>query len=63
MSEIQEVSLSISTKAKPLSLQRSNLCNITREDEKPHKSGVYTKKILSEAPEREGDYIKVKKIL
>ena len=30
VSEIQEVSLSISTKAKPLSLQRSNLCNITR---------------------------------
>jgi aspartyl-tRNA(Asn)/glutamyl-tRNA(Gln) amidotransferase subunit C len=39
------------------------LKNIMRPDENPHESGIYTEKILNEAPEREGEYIKVKKIL
>jgi len=62
VSEIQEVS-SDATKVKPLSLQRSDLCNVMREDKEPHESGLYTEKILKEAPQREGDYFKVKKIL
>ena len=37
--------------------------NVLREDTEPHESGIYTEKILSQAPAREGDYIKVKKIL
>lgn len=37
--------------------------NVLREDADPHESGIYTEKILSQAPEREGDYVKVKKIL
>ena len=37
--------------------------NVMREDGEPHESGVYTEKILSQAPAREGDYLKVKKIL
>lgn len=37
--------------------------NIWREDVEPHEPGLYTEKILNEAPEREGDYIRVKKIL
>ncbi len=37
--------------------------NIMREDVSPHEGGAYTKEILDQAPEREGDYIKVKKIL
>lgn len=37
--------------------------NVLRDDADPHESGVYTEAILSQAPEREGDYIKVKKIL
>jgi len=37
--------------------------NIMREDIQPHESGLYTEKILEQAPAREGDYIKVKKIL
>lgn len=63
VSEIQKVSLDISTKVKPLSLQRPDFCNVMREDTEPHKSGIYTEKILDEAPKREGDYVKVKKIL
>lgn len=39
------------------------LNNIMREDAKPHESGLYTTKILEQVPAREGDYIKVKKIL
>lgn len=37
--------------------------NVLREDTNPHESGIYTEKILTQAPAREGDYIKVKKIL
>lgn len=37
--------------------------NVMRKDGEPHETGLYTKKILEQAPEKEGDYIKVKKIL
>lgn len=43
------------------------LRNIMREDNPPtggpHESGIYTEKILSQVPAREGNYLKVKKIL
>ncbi|KND48669.1 MAG: aspartyl/glutamyl-tRNA(Asn/Gln) amidotransferase, C subunit [Parcubacteria bacterium C7867-005] len=39
------------------------LKNILREDAEPHESGLYTKNLLAQAPETEGEYIKVKKIL
>lgn len=66
VSEIQKVSSEV-TKDSPLWQQRTvlceNLCNVMREDREPHKSGLYTEKILENAPDREGDYVKVKKIL
>ncbi|MES2436589.1 MAG: Asp-tRNA(Asn)/Glu-tRNA(Gln) amidotransferase subunit GatC [Patescibacteria group bacterium] len=37
--------------------------NVLREDTNPHESGIHTEAILNEAPKREGDYLKVKKIL
>ena len=37
--------------------------NVMREDENPHESGLYTEKILAQAPAREENYLKVKKIL
>lgn len=37
--------------------------NVMREDNNAHESGLYTEDLLQAAPEREGDYIKVKKIL
>lgn len=58
VSEIQ----AISTEVKKPS-QKYGLCNVMREDIVSHKSGIYTEKILKEAPERKGNYIKVKKIL
>lgn len=39
------------------------LHNIFRADDNPHKSGIYTEKILEEVPQREANYVKVKKIL
>jgi aspartyl-tRNA(Asn)/glutamyl-tRNA(Gln) amidotransferase subunit C len=37
--------------------------NVLREDTNPHESGIHTEALLAEAPQREGNYIKVKKIL
>ena len=37
--------------------------NIMREDEAPHEAGMYTDDLLDSAAGREGQYIKVKKIL
>ncbi len=37
--------------------------NVVRKDAEPHDPGLYTQKILEQAPAREGNYIKVKKIL
>jgi aspartyl-tRNA(Asn)/glutamyl-tRNA(Gln) amidotransferase subunit C len=39
------------------------LKNIMREDTDAHESGIHTEAILNEAPQRDGQYIKVKKIL
>ncbi len=39
------------------------LYNVVREDTNPHEPGLYTDAILKSAPEREGNYIVVKKIL
>ena len=45
------------------SLRIINQKNVMREDENPHERGIYTKKILDQAPDKEGQYIRVKKIL
>ena len=37
--------------------------NVMREDTSPHKSGIHTEALIGAAPQREGNYIKVKKIL
>lgn len=37
--------------------------NALRADENPHEPGINTEAILAEAPKREGEYVKVKKIL
>lgn len=43
--------------------QVGELYNVMREDINPHESGIYTEAILKELPQREGGYVKVKKIL
>lgn len=42
---------------------KEGIYNVFREDGEPHESGIYTEKILSQASAREGNYLKVKKIL
>lgn len=37
--------------------------NVMRKDGAPHESGINTEALLNEAPEREGEFVKVKKIL
>ena len=43
--------------------QTGAVFNVFRDDINPHESGIYTDAILGLAPAREGNYIKVKKIL
>lgn len=37
--------------------------NVMREDGEAHEPGAYTEKLLSQAPQRDGKFLKVKKIL
>ena len=37
--------------------------NVFRKDENPTESGTYSQELISEFPERENNYLKVKKIL
>ena len=37
--------------------------NVMREDANPHEGGIHTEALVGAAPRREGNYIKVKKIL
>jgi aspartyl-tRNA(Asn)/glutamyl-tRNA(Gln) amidotransferase subunit C len=37
--------------------------NVTREDGEPHETGAFTDALLAQAPRKEGNYLKVKKIL
>lgn len=39
------------------------LYNVMREDGVPHESGIYTDDLLRTVPQRQGQYVKVKKIL
>ncbi len=48
---------------KPASSPYLDLENVMREDGEPHETGVYTEELLKQAPRRDGNYLKVKKIL
>lgn len=37
--------------------------NVMREDENPHEGGKFSSDLLNEAPNKENEYVKVKKIL
>ena len=37
--------------------------NIMREDGEPHEPGIYSEALLGEMPNRDGKYLRVKKIL
>lgn len=60
VSEVKGISTSDNS---PLMAEDLPVRNVMREDGEPHESGIYTEKILSQAPARERNYLKVKKIL
>lgn len=37
--------------------------NLMREDDEPHESGKHSKDLIDQFPEKDGDYLKVKKII
>lgn len=57
VSEIQKISGGDVTKGV------GEVRNVFREDKDPHLPGEFTRELLDEAPRRQGDYVKVKKIL
>lgn len=57
ITDIQKITGTITEK--PLPEHR----NVLREDSNPHAAGQFTEAVLSQAPKREGDYIRVKRIL
>lgn len=42
--------------------ENHELINVMREDGEPHQGGIYSERILKEAPQKEGDYIAVKNV-
>src|SRR4051812_2489392 len=58
--EVKAISIAKGVKKNPKDFP---VHTVMREDIDAHEGGIYTEKILQEAPSREGDYIKVKKIL
>lgn len=40
-----------------------DVVNAMRADENPHEPGKYTEALLAQAPDRDGNYIRVKKVL
>lgn len=47
----------------PRASSMSSLKNVMREDTDKNQSGVYTKDLVAEFPRKDGNYLKVKKIL
>ena len=58
VSEIEKI-----TGSKEKEKKVSSLNNVMREDENPHEPGIYSDDLLNLMPERDGRYLKVKKIL
>lgn len=58
VSEIEKAVVTIDTTPKA-----GELRNVMREDGEPHESGIYTEKLLREAPQKDGGYVVVKKIM
>lgn len=44
-------------------IELGQVYNVLREDRDPNESGVYSKELIDEFPNRDGNYLKVKKIL
>lgn len=60
--QIKEVSSSFILDT-PNHHDKEKVRNVMREDTNPHESGIYTEVLLQEVPHRDGQYVKVRKIL
>ncbi|MDD5050420.1 MAG: Asp-tRNA(Asn)/Glu-tRNA(Gln) amidotransferase subunit GatC [Candidatus Pacebacteria bacterium] len=49
--------------SKDIARAKEPVRNIFREDKNPHESGTHTDALVAEFPRKEGNYLKVKKIL
>ncbi len=58
VSEIEEIAGKVEGEKKV-----GALFNVMREDSNPHEPGIYTEDLLKLAPLRDGQYLKVKKII
>lgn len=47
----------------PAETKADGLRNVVRADENPHEGGMYTEKLLSAAPAREGNRVAVKQVI
>lgn len=56
--QIKEISASADS-----DLRVGHVHNVLREDENPHQDGEHRAEIIDSFPEKDGDYLKVKKIL
>lgn len=56
---VQKVALPEGVAASP----HLNVVNAMRDDSNPHDSGMHTEELLKQAPDRDGNYLKVKKVL
>jgi len=63
VSEVKEITSTKHQITNKSQAQKSEIRNTMREDVDAHESGVYTEDLLNSAPDREGDYVRVKKIL
>jgi aspartyl/glutamyl-tRNA(Asn/Gln) amidotransferase C subunit len=61
--QIKKVAKVSGSAAESLTLKAGALRNVMREDGEPHQAGSFTEKVLSGTPLREGNYLKVKKIM
>ena len=63
VSEIQKLSAGSPAKTLDDKLSVGEIYNVLREDTNPHLPGEFSEDLLAEAPRRQDNYIKVKKIL
>ena len=59
VSAIQKVELPETPDASPY----LEIENVMREDANPHEAGLYTKDLVAQFPDKDGNFLKVKKIL
>ena len=56
---VQKVALPEGVAASP----HLDVVNAMRDDNNPHDSGMHTEELLKQVPDRDGNYLKVKKVL